>query len=152
LCNQVQTYSVNFFLMALFTRKACRGISVAGGGVSPANGTVPATAMVTAAVAYGAAPSSSSGSAREEEAEGLQEDVVSMSQYQHIAIQQGHRKYPEDSISCTFRLRATRRPCGTSGRASVNSTAGPEKLSHLASPSAPSSARGLTSSVDLLLR
>jgi hypothetical protein len=51
LCNQRQTYSVDFFLMALFTRKACRGVSVAGGGVSPANGAVPATAMGTAAVA-----------------------------------------------------------------------------------------------------
>jgi hypothetical protein len=70
LCNQRQTYSVDFFLMALFTRKAYRGVSVAGSGVSPANGTVPATAMVTAAMADGAA-SSSSGPAREEEAEGL---------------------------------------------------------------------------------
>jgi hypothetical protein len=71
--------------MALFTRKACRGISVAGGGVSPANGAVPATAMVTVAEADGAAPSSS-GSAREEEVEGLQENIVSTSQYQHMAI------------------------------------------------------------------
>jgi hypothetical protein len=74
--------------MALFTRKACRGVSVAGGGVSPANGAVLATAMVTAAAADGAV-SSSSGTVREEEAEGLQEDIVSASQYQHIAIQQG---------------------------------------------------------------
>jgi hypothetical protein len=87
--------------MALFTRKACRGISVAGGGVSPANGAVPATAMVTAAAADRAF-SSSSGSARKEEAEGLQEDSVSMTRYQHIAIQQGNNKYPEDSISYAF--------------------------------------------------
>jgi hypothetical protein len=70
LCNQRQTYSIDFFLMALFTRKACRGVSVAGGRVSPANGLVPATVMVTAAAADGVV-SSSSGPAREEEAEGL---------------------------------------------------------------------------------
>jgi hypothetical protein len=107
LCNQRQTYSVDFFLMALFTRKACRGVSVVGGGVSPANGAVSATAMVTAAVADGAAPSSS-GSAREEEVEGLQEDIVSTTHYQHIAIQQDNNKYPEDSISCAFRFRTIR--------------------------------------------
>jgi hypothetical protein len=76
--------------MALFIRTACRGISVAGGGVSLANGAIPATAMVTAAAADGAI-SSSSGSAREEEAEGLQEDIVSTTQYQHIAIQQSSK-------------------------------------------------------------
>jgi hypothetical protein len=139
LCNQRQTYSVDFFLMALFTRKACCGISVAGGGVSPANGVVPATAMVTTAAADGAV-SSSSGSAREEEAEGLQEDSVSTTQYQHIAIQQGNNKYPEDSISCAFRFRAIRRPYGTSGKASANSTTGSKELSRRASPSASSSA------------
>jgi hypothetical protein len=90
LCNQRQTYSIDFFLMALFIRTACRGVSVAGGGVSPANGAVLATAMVTAAAADGAV-SSSSGSAQEEEVEGLQEDIVSMTQYQHIAIQQSSK-------------------------------------------------------------
>jgi hypothetical protein len=139
LCNQRQTYSVDFFLMALFTRKACRGVSIAGGGVSPANGAVPATVMVTAAVADGAI-SSSWGLVREKEAEGLQEDIVSTSQYQHIAIQRGSNKYPEDSISYAFLLRTTRRPCGTSGKAPVNSTASPEGLSRLASPSASSAA------------
>jgi hypothetical protein len=74
LCNQRQTYSVDFFLMALLTRKACRSILVVGGGVSPAKGAVPATAMVTAVVADGVS-SSSSGSARVEEAEGLHEDM-----------------------------------------------------------------------------
>jgi hypothetical protein len=78
LCNQMQTYSVDFFLMALFTGKACRGVSVAGGGVSPASGVVPATATVTAAAADGAAPTSS-GSVLKEEAEGLQVDTVSTS-------------------------------------------------------------------------
>jgi hypothetical protein len=63
LCNQRQTYSVDFFLMALFNRTARRGVSVAGGEVSPATGAVPATAIVTVAAADGAV-SSSSGSAR----------------------------------------------------------------------------------------
>jgi hypothetical protein len=85
LCNQRQTYSVDLFLMALFNHKACRGVSVAGGEVSPGNGAVPATAMVTAVAADGAV-SSSLGSAREEEAEGLQEDIVSTIEYQHITI------------------------------------------------------------------
>jgi hypothetical protein len=80
LCNQRQTYSTNFFLMALFIRTAGRGIPVAGGGVSPACGVVPGTAMVMAAAADGLVLSSS-GSAREEDAEGLQEAVVSTIQY-----------------------------------------------------------------------
>jgi hypothetical protein len=67
----MQTYSVDFFLTALFTRRACRGVSTAGDEVSPAGGVVPATAMVTAAVADGAAPTSS-GSVLGEEVEGLQ--------------------------------------------------------------------------------
>jgi hypothetical protein len=67
----MQTYSVDFFLMALFTRRACRGVSVAGGGVSPASGVVPTTAMVTAAAADGAAPASS-GLVLVEGVEGLQ--------------------------------------------------------------------------------
>jgi hypothetical protein len=79
--------------MALFIRTACRGVSVAGGGASPANGAVPATAMVTAATAARVV-SSFSGSAREEEVEGLQEDIVSMTQYQHIAIQQSSKLLP----------------------------------------------------------
>jgi hypothetical protein len=62
--------------MALFTRKACRGATVASGGVSPAGGAVPATAMVTAVVVDGAA-STSSGSVLEVEAEGLQGDTIS---------------------------------------------------------------------------
>jgi hypothetical protein len=93
LCNQRQTHSIDFFLMALLIRTACRGVSAAGGGVSPANGAVPATAMVTAAAANGVV-SSSSGSAREEEAEGLQEDIVSTTQYQHIPIQQSSKLLP----------------------------------------------------------
>jgi hypothetical protein len=79
--------------MALFIRTAYRGVSVAGGGVSPANGAVPTTVMVTAAAANGAV-SPSSGSTQEEEAEGLQEDIVSTTQYQHIAIQQSSKLLP----------------------------------------------------------
>jgi hypothetical protein len=93
LCNQMQTYSVDFFLTALFTRKACRGVFVAGGGVSSASGVVPATATVTAAAADGAAPTSS-GSVLEEEAEGLQVDTVSTSQYRHTTIQQSSKPVP----------------------------------------------------------
>jgi hypothetical protein len=93
LCNQMQTYSVDFFLMALFTRKACRGVSVAGGGVSPASGAVPTTAMVTVVVADGAAPTSS-GSVLEDEAEGLQVNTISTSQYQYTAIQQSSKSVP----------------------------------------------------------
>jgi hypothetical protein len=48
--------------------------SLVGGEVSPAKGTVPTTAMVTAAVADGAS-TSSSGLARVEEVEGLHEDM-----------------------------------------------------------------------------
>jgi hypothetical protein len=33
LCNQMQTYSLDFFLTAFFTRKARRGVSAAGGGI-----------------------------------------------------------------------------------------------------------------------
>jgi hypothetical protein len=79
--------------MALFTRKACRGVSVAGGGVSLASGMVPTTAMVTATAADGAAPASL-GSVLGKEVEGLQADTVSTSQYQHTAIQQGSKSIP----------------------------------------------------------
>jgi hypothetical protein len=58
--------------------------------------------------------------------------------------------YLEDSTSCAFRLRTIRRPCGTEGRVSANSTDGPGDLSLLASPSAFLSARGLPPSVDSL--
>jgi hypothetical protein len=77
LCNQMQTYSVDFFLTALFTRKARRGVSVAGGGVSSAGGVVPAMVMVTAVVVDGTTPISS-GSELGAEAVGLQVATVSM--------------------------------------------------------------------------
>jgi hypothetical protein len=66
--------------MAFFTRKAQRGVPVAGVGVSPAGGTVPATAMVTSAVAEGADPTSS-GLVLGGEAEGLQLDTISVQSY-----------------------------------------------------------------------
>jgi hypothetical protein len=66
--------------MALFICTACRGVPIAGGGVSPACGAVPVTAMVTVAAAAGLVLSSS-GSARAEDAEGLQEDVISTTQH-----------------------------------------------------------------------
>jgi hypothetical protein len=49
--------------------------------------------MVTAAAADGLVPSSS-GSAREEEAEGLQDDIVSMAKSQHIAMHQSIKLLP----------------------------------------------------------
>jgi hypothetical protein len=58
----------NFFLTVVFTRKASSGVSVAGGGVSPASGAVPATAMATAVVTDRAA-TTSSGLALDEEEE-----------------------------------------------------------------------------------
>jgi hypothetical protein len=147
----MQTYSVDFFLMALFTRKAYRGVSVAEGGVSPASGVVPATATLTAAAADGAAPTSSGLVWRKRRKDYkwilLARHNIDIRQYDKAAGQ-----YPEDSISCAFRLRTTRRPCGTKGRASVNSMAGPEELFCLASPLASFSTRGLSSSVDSLLR
>jgi hypothetical protein len=77
-------------MTAFFTLTA-RGVSttvlVAGGGVTPAGGAVPAMAMVTApaAEADGSVPTSSrSGSG---EAGGLQMDTVSVQQYRYLTIQ-----------------------------------------------------------------
>jgi hypothetical protein len=84
------TYSEDFFMIAFFTLRA-RGISttvlVAGDGVTPTGGAVPATAMLTApvAVADGSVPTSwRSGSGGE--VGGLQMDNVSMQQYQYLTI------------------------------------------------------------------
>jgi hypothetical protein len=93
LCNQMQTYSTDFFMTAFFTRKAHRGVPVAGGGVSPAGGAVPATAMVTATTADGVDLTSSS-SVLGGETEGLQLDTVSMQQYRCLATQQGSKPIP----------------------------------------------------------
>jgi hypothetical protein len=56
LCNKMQTYSVDFFMTAFFTRIARRGVLIAGGGVTPADGAVPTMAMVTVAEAAGSVP------------------------------------------------------------------------------------------------
>jgi hypothetical protein len=96
---KMYTYSEDFFMTAFFTLIA-RGVSttvpVAGGRVTPAGGTVPATAMVTAPVteadgstpiaeADGPVPTSSCpGSGK---AGGLQMDTVSMQQYRYLMIQ-----------------------------------------------------------------
>jgi hypothetical protein len=88
--------------MTAFVTLIAHGVSttvpVAGSGVTPAGGAVPAMAMVTAPIAKadGSAPvaeadgsiptSSRSGSV---EADGLQMDTVSMQQYRYLTIQQG---------------------------------------------------------------
>jgi hypothetical protein len=81
---EMYTYSKDFFMTAFLTLRA-RGISttilVAGGGVTPASGVVPATATVTAPIAEadGSVPTSSHlGSGGE--AGGLQMDNVSVQQ------------------------------------------------------------------------
>jgi hypothetical protein len=78
----IYTYSEDFFMIAFFTLRAS-GVSttvlVAGGGVTSAGGTVPATAMVTDPVAEAdrSIPTSwRSGSGGE--AGGLQKDNVSV--------------------------------------------------------------------------
>jgi hypothetical protein len=85
LCNKMYTYSEDLFMTAFFTLMA-RGVPtmvlVAGGGVTPAVGAVPATAMVTdpVAKAAGSVPISwRSGSGGE--AVGLQMENVSVLQY-----------------------------------------------------------------------
>jgi hypothetical protein len=80
LCNKTQTYSIDFFMTAFFTRIARRGVLVAGGGVTPADGAVPAMVMVTVAAAAGSVPISWS-SGLGGEAGGLQMENVSMQQY-----------------------------------------------------------------------
>jgi hypothetical protein len=71
----MQTYSVNFF-----TRMACRGVLVAGGGVTPTDGAVPATAMVTI-TEDAESVSTSSSSVLGGEEKGLQLDIVSIQSY-----------------------------------------------------------------------
>jgi hypothetical protein len=82
--------------MTAFLTLRARGVSttvlVAGGGVTPAGGAVPAMAMVTAPVAEadGSVPTSSrSGSGGE--AGGLQMVNVSVQQYRYLTIQQGSK-------------------------------------------------------------
>jgi hypothetical protein len=79
------TYSEDFFMTAFFTLRAC-GVSttvlVAGGGVTPAGGAVPATAMVTVSVeVVGGSVSTSWCLGSGGEADGLQKGSVSVQQY-----------------------------------------------------------------------
>jgi hypothetical protein len=92
------TYSEDFFMTAFFTLRA-RGVStmalLAGGGVTPTGGVVPATAMVTIPVAVvdGSVPTSwhlGSGG----EADGLRKDSVSVQQYRYMTTQQGSTFIP----------------------------------------------------------
>jgi hypothetical protein len=80
LCNKMQTYSVDFFMTAFFTHIARCGVLVAGSGVTPADGAVPTTAMVTAAEAAGSVLISWT-SGLGGEVGGLQIENVSMQQY-----------------------------------------------------------------------
>jgi hypothetical protein len=80
LCNKRQTYSVDFFMTAFFTCIAHHGVLVVGGGVTPADGAVPATAIVTAVEAAGSA-SISWRLGWGGEAGGLQTDNVSVQQH-----------------------------------------------------------------------
>jgi hypothetical protein len=95
---EMYTYSEDFFMIAFFTLRA-RGVSttvlIASGGVTPAGGAVPATAMVTAPIAEadGSVPSSSR-SGLGGEAGALQMDNVSVQQYQYLTIQQGSKFIP----------------------------------------------------------
>jgi hypothetical protein len=76
----MQNYSVDFFMTAFFTRIARRGVLIASGGVTPADGAVPATAMVIVAEAVGSVPTSWS-LGLGGEAGGLQMENISMQQY-----------------------------------------------------------------------
>jgi hypothetical protein len=82
---KIYTYSEDFFMIAFFTLRA-RGVSttvlIAGGGVTPAGGAVPATVMVTipVMVVNGSVPTSC-GLGSGGEADGLQRNNVSMQQY-----------------------------------------------------------------------
>jgi hypothetical protein len=63
-----------------FTRIVRRGVLVASGGVTPTDGAVPATAMVTVAEDAGSVSTSLS-SVLGGEADGLQLDIVSVQSY-----------------------------------------------------------------------
>jgi hypothetical protein len=76
----MQTYSVNFFITAFFTHMARHGVLIASGGVTPADGAVPATAMVTVAEDAGSISTSSS-SVLGGEGEGLELDIASVQSY-----------------------------------------------------------------------
>jgi hypothetical protein len=95
---KMYTYSEGFFITAFFTLRA-RGVSttvlIAGGGVTPAGGAVPATVMVTVSVeVVGGSVSTSWRLGLGGEADGLQKDSVSMQQYRYLTFQQGSNFIP----------------------------------------------------------
>jgi hypothetical protein len=110
---KIYTYSEDFFVTAFSILKA-RGISttvlVAGGGVTPADCTVPATALVTvpAEVVDGSIPVVSAASSLEHHSQRIRprlplsawgrekkrKDCVSMQQFRYLTIQQGSNFIP----------------------------------------------------------
>jgi hypothetical protein len=76
----MQTYNIDFFMTAFFTRIARRAVLVAGSGVTPADGAVSTTAMVTVTKAAGSVPISWS-LGLDGEAGGLQMENVIIQQY-----------------------------------------------------------------------
>jgi hypothetical protein len=134
-------------MTAFFTRIARRGVLVVGGGVTPATRAVPATAMVTAAEAIGSV-SISGHPGRGGEAGGLQMGNISMQQH-WCRTTRPHVHTWRTRLVVLF-VCATRRPCGTAGRVSANSTDGPGELPLLTSSSVSFSAWGLPPSVDSL--
>jgi hypothetical protein len=110
---KIYTYSEDFFVTAFSILKA-RGISttvlVAGGGVTPADCTVPATALVTvpAEVVDGSIPVVSAASSLEHHSQRIRprlplsawgrekkrKDCVSMQQFLYLTIQQGSNFIP----------------------------------------------------------
>jgi hypothetical protein len=135
-------------MTAFFTLKACgtsTTVLVAGGGLTPADCVVPATALVTVPIEVvdRSVPTSwhlGSG----EEADGLQKDRVSMQQFRYLTIQQGNNFIPGgfDYMRFLFAYYPM-----TKGRVSVNSTDGLGELFLLAFPSASLSTRGFPLSV-----
>jgi hypothetical protein len=73
----------------LIARRSLIAIPVASGGVTPAGGVVPTTAMVTAPVAEADGSVAISSRLGSREAGGLQMDTVSVQQYRYLMIQQG---------------------------------------------------------------
>jgi hypothetical protein len=168
---RIYTYSEDFFMTAFFSLRA-RGFSttvlIAGGGVTPAGCEVPAIAMVTspAEVVDGSVPAvsavppartlSPANSVRVTfwrlgsggEAEGQQNRQCQHATtllFDNYTGQQLHTW--GGSTACALRLRTTRRPRGTNGKDSANSTDDLGELFFFAFPSAALSARGLSLSV-----
>jgi hypothetical protein len=151
---KIYTYSEDFFMTAFFTLRA-RGVSttvlVAGGGVTPAGGAVPATAMVTVPVeVVSRSVPTSWRLGSEGEADRLQKGSVSVQQYRYMTTQQGstfipggldYMRFPFAHYPTT--LRDQRQSFGQ-----LHGWSG--ELFLLGSPSASLSARGLPPLVDSL--